>query len=164
MFSICFRSRKIKTLPKPHTYGHCYYDEEEADWFDFGDEIQILEGNSQIGELSCELFPVPEEPVVPIEQLTVALMDDYEFYCDDQDFIQVYTDGSYINGRYKLIDSVSAIGVWFGPNHKLWVMFIFFITFILLGSKKSNEPLLHFLTEISASPRGLVVSTVTGQS
>jgi hypothetical protein len=43
-------------------------------------------------------------------------------------------------------------------------MFVFFVSFILLGSKKSNEPLLHFLTEISASPRGLVVSTVTGQS
>ncbi|XP_046454413.1 ribonuclease H-like isoform X2 [Daphnia pulex] len=111
--------RKITTFPKPHSYGHCYYDEEEADWFDFGDEIQILEGDSQITEPRFEMFPVPEEPVVPFEQLTVALMDDYEFYCDDKDFIQVYTDGSYINGRFKLIDSVSAIGVWFGPNHKL---------------------------------------------
>ncbi len=136
----------MTTFPKPHSYGHCYYDEEEADWFDFGDEIQILEGDSQITEPRFELFPVPEEPVVPFEQLTVALMDDYEFYCDDKDFIQVYTDGSYINGRYKLIDSVSAIGVWFGPNHKLWVMFVsvspkkIFWTYITFPRRNLSQP------------------------
>lgn len=154
-----YRPRKITTFPKPHSYGHCYYDEKEADWFDFGDEIQILEGDSQITEPRFEMFPVPEEPVVPFELLTVALMDDYEFYCDDKDFIQVYTDGSYINGRFKLIDSVSAIGVWFGPNHKLWVYFC-----LNLVARKSCELLLYFLAEMSASPLDSVVTTVMGQS
>ncbi|XP_057381052.1 uncharacterized protein LOC130703633 [Daphnia carinata] len=97
--------------------GHCVYHEQEADWFDFDDET--TDEDFQTVERRFDLFPVPEEPVLPIEKLTVAIMDDFEFYCDDENFIQVYTDGSFINGRYKLVDSVSAIGVWFGPNHKL---------------------------------------------
>ncbi|XP_032795668.2 uncharacterized protein LOC116932058 [Daphnia magna] len=109
--------KMTSTFQKFQSHGHCVYDEEEADWFDFGDET--ADEDFQTVERRFDLFPVPEEPVLPIEKLTVAIMDDFEFYCDDENFIQVYTDGSFINGRYKLVDSVSAIGVWFGPNHKL---------------------------------------------
>lgn len=99
-------------------YNRLY--EEEADWFDFGDNDDdiIFEGFYPGTKQKFDFFPVPTEPVIPIERLTIALMDDHEFYCDDFDFIQIYTDGSF---RSAPGGSFSAIGVWFGPNHKLCV-------------------------------------------
>ena len=102
-----------------HSFDLQSSNREEADWFDFGDDdIEVLD--YQGTEQKLANFPVPTEPVIPFERLTVAIMDDYEFYCDDQDFVQVYTDGSY---RDSFGDSHASIGVWFGPNHKLWVVF-----------------------------------------
>lgn len=106
--------------------------EEEADWFDFGDENFPDDNNStNTTKRRFEWYPVPAEPVVPIERLTIAIMEDHEFYCDDQDYIQVYTDGSY---RSRLGNSFSAIGVWFGPNHKLCVL-LFYISYTFSETK-----------------------------
>ena len=102
-----------------HSFDLQISNREEADLFDFGDDdIEVLD--YQGTEQKLANFPVPTEPVIPFERLTVAIMDDYEFYCDNQDFVQVYTDGSY---RDSIGDSHASIGVWFGPNHKLWVVF-----------------------------------------
>ena len=64
-------------------------------------------------------FPVPTEPAIPVEKLEVAQFEcGHTFYCDAEEYVQVYTQGE---GRNKTEKSQKAsIGVWFGPDHPRW--------------------------------------------
>lgn len=84
-------------------------DDDGADWFD-------LEG---LGLKDCDFsgerfeFPVPTEPVSPINELRTETFSGQNFYVNDEDFVQVYTHGECYNPYFDK----PSIGVYFGSDH-----------------------------------------------
>ncbi len=105
-------------------------DDDGADWFDMKALGLDLDCDDDFDSSSWRFeFPVPTEPVVPVEQLKLQQFDQQVFYIDDEGYAQVYTQGE----CRTPFTGPASIGVWFGPDHPMQVSirFSFFLFFFL---------------------------------
>ena len=96
-----------------------YTDEDDgADWFDM-EELSLLENGEQMGDDDFPDgkfdFPVPSEPVLPMEELKSQAFGDHLFYISDEGYVQVFTQGE----CHVPFRGPATIGVWFGSNHPM---------------------------------------------